>query len=72
MDHAIDVYKEYSRIPTIGNAAVANAETAGHIRVNSEWTQRDLQRSAKVKFSRQHIAQLNDVFPSFPTDISTE
>ena len=72
VDAAIEVYREYSRIPTIGNAYVNNSETAGHIRVSSEWSTRDIERSTKVKFIRHHIAQLNDVFPSFPSDISTE
>ncbi len=66
------MYREFAKIPVLNAARLANADTPGHVQVYSEWTQRDLDRFEKVKFARNHIAQLDVVFPTPPTDITDE
>jgi len=72
LDEVADTYRSLAKLPAVSKARIANLETPGHIRVYSEWTQRDLERFEKVKFARSHIVQLDVSFPTPPTDISNE
>lgn len=72
LDEAIDIYREFSRFPEIKLGRICNRDAPGHIRVYSEWTQRDLERKEKVTFGRSHIVQLDLVFPTPPQEIANE
>ncbi|XP_014770020.1 acylamino-acid-releasing enzyme isoform X1 [Octopus bimaculoides] len=55
VEEAISIYREYSRFPVVSSAKISFREDSSHIIVNSESTQRDLERREQVKFSRNHI-----------------
>ena len=67
----MNIYRDLARFPNVTSARISNRDTPGHVRVYSEWSQRDLERMEKVKFARNHIVHLDDVFSTPPTDIGT-
>jgi hypothetical protein len=72
MEDVVDIYKELAAKSDIKCASISNVETPGHVIIRSEWTQRDLDRLEKVKFSRQHTVQLDTVFSSLPVENTSE
>lgn len=72
VDDIVDVYRELARVPFVTLARVFNADTPGHVRIYSEWTQRDLERSEKIKFSKNHVIHAEEIFDTPPTDVGTQ
>ena len=66
----MEVYRKFCQIPSLASARLSNDQIAGHVQVRSYWTQRDLERNEKVKFTRTHIVQLDNVFGTHPSEIN--
>ncbi|KAI0211336.1 Acylamino-acid-releasing enzyme [Lamellibrachia satsuma] len=66
IEEAIDIYRNIVKFPSIDHACVINGNSPGHLVVQSQWSQRDLERSEKVKFVRSHIVQADDVVVATP------
>jgi len=71
-DDAISIYKELCTFPSVEYGRISMEDTPGHLQVYSEWTQKDLERSEKLKFARSHVIQLDVVVPTLPHVICNE
>ena len=68
----VGTFRDLARHPTLSHARVFNADSPGFVRIYSEWTQRDLERSEKIKFALNHIVHSNTIISTPPTDIGTQ
>ena len=72
MEEVTDIYRQYAKFPEVGGATIGNGDTVGHVTVHTEWSQRDLERSEKVKFSQDYVVHLDQVFSTPCHEVSTE
>ena len=71
VDDAIGIYKQLALFPNVTYGRISMEDTPGHLQVYSVWTQKDLERSEMLKFSRSHVVQLV-VVPTLPHVICDE
>ena len=68
----MELFEEMAKFPSVSSARICNTETPGHVRVFSQWSQRDLVRKEQIKYSRTHIVQLNLSFGTPPQEAHNE
>lgn len=72
VEEAIQVYRNLSRLPSVKSGHISRRTIPSHIQVNSVWSQRNIERSEGVKYSRGHVIQLDVTVPSLPREINNE
>ncbi|XP_064633594.1 acylamino-acid-releasing enzyme-like isoform X1 [Lineus longissimus] len=76
IEEVVNIYRELAKLPVPSSGSILNGKGKA-VTVHSQWTQRDIERSEKVKFSRSHVVSKNGdemevVASSFPQDCTNE
>jgi hypothetical protein len=76
VEEVVNIYRELAKLPVPSSGTILNGK-GNAVMVYSEWTQRDIERSEKVKFSRSHILtrtgdDIEIISSSFPQDCTNE
>lgn len=53
---AVEVFREYSRVPQAANAHIFPA-TGGKVEVEVTWTQKDLERGKKISYNKSYFIE---------------
>jgi len=74
---AVSLYRDLVNYASTSSVNVAAPDTAGGVHIRAVHTQRDLERSDKVKFSRSYFVkvdggQCNVLFESPPEELNNE
>lgn len=73
MENVLKLYKSLARIPSLNSAKITWMKESTLV-VQSNWSQRNLERSANQKFTVDYnlSSDLNVISENFPIDVTSE
>lgn len=58
----VDIYRGLLRHPEFASACISNSSTDKKIKLQTRWTQHDLERKEKISFNRDYLVKYEKVY----------